>query len=207
MKLRNLALASIVFVLCSVPLFAQPQMASFSADMKTTGHQGEDMTGKFFFSGADHKTRMDMNAHGQNVSVISDAGDKTNPKSTMIMHDRKMYMEMSGSGGMMRQRTPRVQVYDPNNPCASEEGTTCKKVGVETVNGYKCDKWEFSGKSTQTVWIAQDLHFPIKTQHADGSTVEFSNIKTGPQDAALFQPPAGYQKFDMGAMMGGHQQQ
>lgn len=164
------------------------------------------MNGKIFFNGADHKIRMDMQAHGQNVSILADAGNEANPKSTMIMHDRKMYMEMNayGAGPGMRQKAPQVHVYDPNNPCATEEGTTCKKLGVETVNGYVCDKWQFTGKDSQTVWIAQQLHFPIKTQSEDGGTVEFTNIKTGPQDASLFQVPAGYQKFDMGAMMGGH---
>jgi outer membrane lipoprotein-sorting protein len=204
LKLRSLAVSCMLLLLCSLAAIAQPQMQSFSADMKTTGHKGEDMTGKFFFSGPDRHIRMDMATHGQNVSILADAGNATNPKTTMIMHDRRMYMEMNGAGPGMRQKTPQVRVYDPNNPCSVEEGTTCKKVGTETVDGHPCDKWEFTGKDAQTVWIAQDLHFPIKTQHADGSTIEFTNIKPGPQDASVFQVPAGYQKFDMGAMMGGH---
>jgi hypothetical protein len=97
-----------------------------------------------------------------------------------------------------------VRAYDPGNPCAGLDGTTCQKVGTETVNGYPCDKWQLTGKENSTVWISQQYHFPIKSVNADGSSVEFSNIKTGPQDASLFQVPAGYQKMDMGGMMGGH---
>jgi hypothetical protein len=45
---------------------------------------------------------------------------------------------------------------------------------------------------------------PIKTVTADGTVVEFTNFKEGPQEAKLFEIPAGYRKFDIGAMMQGH---
>jgi hypothetical protein len=34
-------------------------------------------------------------------------------------------------------------------------------------------------------------------------TSEFTNIKEGAQDPALFKVPSGYQKMDLGAMGGG----
>src|SRR4051812_33183816 len=180
-------------------------MSSFSADMKMTGKQGMDSTGKMYFSGESKHVRMEMSMHGHNAIIIVDSSNAANPKSTMLMPEQKMYMEMSayGAGPGMKQRSPQVRVYDPTNPCAGLDGTTCKKVGTETVNGYPCDKWEFTGKENQTVWVSQQLHFPIKTVTQDGTTIEFTNIKQGPQDASLFTVPSGYQKMDMGAMMGG----
>lgn len=179
-----------------------PTMPSFSADMKFTG-SGDTGAGKMYFN-SDRHMRMEMDMHGHQAVVIVDNTNPNNPTSKILMPQMMKYMEMSGSGGApgMRQRTPQVHVYDPANPCSTSEGTTCKKVGTETVNGYLCDKWEFTGKENQTVWIAQQLHFPIKTVRQDGTTIEFSNIKQGPQDAGLFQVPAGYTKLDMGAMGG-----
>lgn len=208
MRQRTILLVSLVAVaLCALSAWAQaPQIPSFSADMKMTGHNGEDGTGKVYFN-SDRHMRMEMNAHGHNMVMMVDSSDINNPKSTMLMPEQKMYMEMSGRGPMAKQRGPQVRVYDPNNPCAAMEDTTCKKVGVETVNGYVCDKWEFTGKSAQTVWISQKMHFPIKTVHQDGTTVEFSNIKEGPQDAKLFAVPGDYRKFDPMGMAGGHAQE
>src|SRR5207244_83136 len=99
---------------------------------------------------------------------------------------------------------PDVKTYS-ENPCANEEGVTCKKVGEETVNGRDCDKWEFTSsdpEKNKTSWIDKKMHFPVKMVSKD-STVEFSNIKEGAQDAGHFEVPAGYQKFDPAMMMGG----
>ena len=179
-------------------------MAGFSADMKTTGKQGES-TGKMFFSGASKHIRLEMSMRGHNAIMIVDSSNPANPSTKMLMPDQHMYMEMNayGAGPGMKQRAPQVRAYDSGNPCAGIDGVTCTKVGVETVNGYPCDKWQFSGKENQTVWVSQQLHFPIKTVTQEGTTTEFSNIKQGPQDAGLFTVPPDYKKFDMGAMMGG----
>ncbi len=121
------------------------------------------------------------------------------------MPEQHMYMEhkadeMAGHRpGMM----PSIKPFrDPSNPCANEEGTTCKKVGVEQVNGRTCDHWQITDKNgkVSNVWIDQKLHFPIKTVTED-STWELSNIQEGEPSASLFQIPAGYTKMDMGSMM------
>ncbi len=207
MKPRTLSLLTLIaIVLCAAATWAQPpQFPSLSADMKFTGKDGVSSNGKMFFSGESRHIRMEISARGHNVIMIIDSSNPSNPKSTMLMPDQHMYMEMSayGAGTGMKQRAPQFHAYDPGNPCSALEGTTCKKVGVETVNGYVCDKWELTGKENETLWMSQQVHFPIKTVTSDGSSTEFTNIKQGPQDASLFTVPAGYQKFDMGAMMGG----
>jgi len=207
LKLRTVVLAFLAaFLLGSAAAWAQmPQMPSFSADMKISGN-GEGGTGKMYFN-SDRHMRMEMNMHGHDAVILVDSSNPANPTSKILMPQMMKYMEVSayGAGPGMRQKTPQVHVYDPSNPCSGLEGTTCKKVGVETVAGYVCDKWEFTGKDNQTVWISQQLHFPIKSVQKDGTTVEFSNIKQGPQDASLFVVPAGYTKFDPMGMAGQYQ--
>ena len=50
------------------------------------------------------------------------------------------------------------------------------------------------------MWVDTKLHCVVKTDGAAGS-IELRNIKEGSQPASLFEIPAGYTKFDMGAMM------
>ena len=87
------------------------------------------------------------------------------------------------------------------DPCAGREGATCKKLGTETINGRTCDKWEITEKSgkMETYWMDQKLHFPIKSI-VGGITTQYTNIKEGPQDPALFKVHDGYKKMDMGNM-------
>ncbi len=185
----------------AVSAAAQVMPSPFSADMKMHAKGGDDMSGKFFFAG--QKMRMDMDAHGRTMSTITDLATK---KSFVLMHDQKMYMEQNLNHPMGRgPRMPEIKPYDPANPCANEPGVTCRKIGTEMVNGRSCEKWEFTknGAKESTVWIDQKLHFPIKTVHEDGTSMELTNIKDGAPPASTFDIPAGYQKFDMGNMMRG----
>lgn len=87
-----------------------------------------------------------------------------------------------------------------------------KADGSESVEGFECDKFinTVTTKDGKTAvvrtWEAKALGgMPVKlvSQSADGeATIIFKDIKTGKPDASLFEPPAGYQKYDsMQAMM------
>ncbi|HEX7285549.1 MAG TPA: DUF4412 domain-containing protein [Candidatus Angelobacter sp.] len=196
----------ILALLGMMPAAAQaPQ--PFSADFSgTSGNGNFSMKGKFFVSLP--KMRMDMADSGQRqgggmfggkMSMIVDGDKKT---TTMLMTEQQMYMEFSQDAkSPMNQNMPRFQDLK-GDPCAGREDVTCKKVGTESINGRSCDKWEATKKSGEkdTFWIDQKLHFPIKSQLAGGMVMEFTNIKEGAQDAALFKVPADYQKFDPAAM-------
>jgi outer membrane lipoprotein-sorting protein len=195
---------SIVFAILTACAFAQaPAMPSFSADMTMAGSRMPEPTkGKIFFDKG--SMRMDMTTQRGDVSIIRDNSAKT---SYTLMHERKMYMEMKDGARPMGRgpRPPDVKAYDAANPCAGEEGVTCKKVGDEAMNGRDCEKWEFTStdaSKNKTVWIDKKLHIPVKTVSAD-QTFEFSNIKEGPQDKSHFEVPSDYQKFDPAMMMGG----
>ena len=208
MKQRfSVVLAICVLILLGVPALGQ-MPEPFSADMATTSANGNaNIKGKFFLSLP--KMRMDMTDTGQRqpgpfggkMSMIMDASAKM---GYMLMPEQQMYMEMPlDQSNPFLQRMPSLKNLN-SDPCSfSKEGATCKKLGVEAINGRTCDKWEVTEKSgkKETLWIDQKLHFPIKS--TDGQvTTEFTNIKEGAQDAALFKVPPGYQKFDA-SMMGG----
>ena len=138
---------------------------------------------------------------GHKMNMIVD-GDSN--MAYILMPDAQMYMEfLADAKNPMLQRMPNVQDFK-NDPCAGRQDVLCKKVGTETVNGRSCDKWESTDKTgnKETLWIDQKLHFPIKSQTGGGMTTEFTNIKEGAQDPALFKVPAGYRKFDASAMGG-----
>ncbi|HET9283583.1 MAG TPA: DUF4412 domain-containing protein [Candidatus Angelobacter sp.] len=206
----RLAICTLIFL--AVPAayaFQAPQ--PFSADFSTTSSNGNmHMTGKFYFSLP--KMRMDMADTGQHqnagpfggkMSMIVDGANKT---AYMLMTDQQMYMEFPvDQNNPFSQRMPKFQSF-AGDPCSVNEGSTCKKLGTETLNGRTCDKWEMTEKNgeKETLWIDQKLHFPIKSQSDKGMTSEFTNIKEGAQDAALFKVPAGYRKFDASMMGGQH---
>ena len=100
----------------------------------------------------------------------------------------------------MTQSLPKVQDFlnSGGDPCTGHEGATCKKVGTESIDGRSCDKWEMTekGGKVETFWMDQKLHFPIKLISGDVTAV-YTNIKEGPQDASLFNIPAGFKKLDM----------
>lgn len=80
------------------------------------------------------------------------------------------------------------------------------EIGKETVDGHPCvkNKDVVTDDQGQThefiVWNATDLKkFPVKIEADDNShttTILFKNVKTTKPDAALFNPPAGFKKYD-----------
>lgn len=81
------------------------------------------------------------------------------------------------------------------------------ELGKETVEGHPCVKtknimtFEDGREMEAFVWQATDMKkFPIKTEMTCEQGVHaitvFRNIKMGKPDAALFNPPAGYTKYD-----------
>ena len=205
----RLAVCILLFLAVSAA-FAYQMPQPFSADMSTTSANGNlNMSGKMYISMP--RMRMDMSnvgnakpagPFGGKTSMIVDGTAKT---MYMLMPEQQMYMEFPmDQNSPMTQRMPKFQdMFKGSDPCAGREGATCKKLGTETVNGRSCDKWEVTEKSgkTETLWMDQKLHFPIKVVAGD-ITTQYTNIKEGAQDASLFKIPDGYRKVDMGNMGG-----
>jgi hypothetical protein len=206
MKTPRTLVVAVACLLLGVLAVAQaPHFTPFTADMAMSSTRPQmassDATGKIYV-GNGHM-RMNISNQGHDIAMITDFATKT---VEVLMVQQKMYLEHKA--GQMQGRGPGgnfsqdLHPYDPDNPCANESDTTCKKIGVETVSGRTCDHWEITDKKGRinNLWVDQTLHFPIKATTPD-TTILLSNVIEGEPEASQFQIPADYRKMDMGGMM------
>ncbi len=202
--LRTALPALEVLLLIQLASAQAPHLTPFSADMQVSSTHGDggarDMEGKIYV--ASGHMRMNVETGGHETAIITDFATRT---TDILMPQQHMYMEHKagqtpgrGPGNFAQDLKP----YDPENPCANQPDVTCKKIGVEEVNGRACDHWELTDKrgKVANIWIDQKLYFPIKAV-SQNSTLLLSNIQEGEPDASLFQIPPDFRKFDMGGMM------
>ncbi len=133
--------------------------------------------------------------------------------STVVMDQQHMYMELPAQMANQRLAYNFFRTGDVENACsdwmqmAANKGSSCHKVGSETVNGRSTVKYEGTNSKGETgyFWIDPKLRFPVKWQSKDNKSGELRNIQEGSQPASLFEIPAGYKKFEMPNMgnMGG----
>jgi len=74
-------------------------------------------------------------------------------------------------------------------------------LGIETVNGYRCRKKSIETTMSAmgriittktTVWISEQVDFPMRSRTEDGDVKEIRNIRPGKQPGSLFELPEGY---------------
>ena len=198
---------SVVLLLGSWATAQVPQLTPFSADVQVTSSHmkgsSQEMNGKLYVDR--NHMRIDLTGGPQGGAIM--ITNLTTKTTDTLLPAQHMYMEFNADQMMGRKNgmTPNIKSYpDPNNPCANQEGVTCKNLGVEQVNGRSCVHWQITDKNGKVgnVWIDQTLHFPIKAADND-STWELTNIQEGQPAASMFEVPAGYHKMDMGGMMQG----
>ena len=184
-----------------------PHLTPFSADFTATNNRGgeQEKSGKLYV-GREHMRWENTSGGPGGAGGIMIMNFATHT-SDVLMPEQHMYMEFNADQmqGMRPGMAPKIKpLPDPDNPCANQEGMTCKNLGVEDVNGRSADHWQITNKQGKTgdVWIDRKLHFPIKSVDQD-STWLLSNIKEGEPAADMFDIPIGYQKMDMGQMMQG----
>ena len=168
--------------------------ADFQADM-IQQTQGMEIKGKIYVKGK--KSRVDMNMMGQQTRTISRLDKQT---VWIVQPNQGFYMEMPINPG-----SPELIGDDAE----LKKYASKKKVGSETVNGHKCDKYEIiyhdPNLGKMTTWVSKKLNFPVKIiqKGPQGeSTVEYRNIQTGNVKDSLFELPPGLQKMEMPAMGG-----
>lgn len=200
------AIISAVGLLCCGAAAQVPQLTPFSANFQVTSTRmqgsSQQMSGKIYVD----RNHMRMETSGGPLGDAIMITNLTTKTTDTLMPAQHMYMEFN-AGQMMGRRPgmPNIKSYpDPNDPCANQEGVTCKNLGVEQVGGRSCVHWQITDKNGKVgnVWIDQNLHFPIKVADNDSSW-ELTNIQEGQPAATMFEVPPGYQKMDMGSMMQG----
>jgi hypothetical protein len=185
----------------------------FSADVVNQKSGGMGMTK--IYAGKD-KLRLEMGTMDQTFGPVALILDEVQRKPVALMTERHMYMDYPPmlAGPVISQFW---RVADVNDACPqwkkvseqvkSSKFGTCTKIGSDGVNGRSAVKYKGVSTDGKTgyVWVDTKLHCVVKLEDASGN-MELRNIHEGAQPASLFEIPAGYTKFDMGAMMRQRQQ-
>ncbi len=184
MRFRLLAAACTFFAtaaLAGAPL-PVPRVA-YSAD-RTIESDAGTFTGKVHVSGA--KERAEMNMEGMQSVMIIRGDTRT---GYMLMPAQRMAMTLDYAN---------AREQSPSGPPAD---VTITEEGKETIEGIATRKYKMlmkDGSAGGFVWVSDDgiVMKMDMLQKADGKksriTMTLRNVKVGPQDASLFEVPAGY---------------
>jgi hypothetical protein len=152
-----------------------------------------------YFQQSAMTNRMEQHHEGQH-SVIIMNGDRG--VMWIVMPSQRMYMESPIDGQPFDGAN--VEIPDPDT-------WAMERVGRESVNGIPATKYFVSSDNGQTdrmkghMWVS-DEGIPLRTDLMAGTDriqMELRDLVVGPQPAALFEPPAGFQRLDLGTGMGG----
>jgi len=181
----------------------------FSADV-VTNREGK---GPSKLYSTKDKVRWELGERNAQMGPSALVIDEGQGKSFVLMSQQHMYMDSQPWMTKAPVVTQFWHVADVNDACPqwkkiAEQAQTdknwgsCTKVGSDTVNGRSAVKYE--GVSSQGdksyYWVDTKLKCVIKAESESG-TFELRNIQEAAQPASLFQVPAGFTRFDMGAMM------
>lgn len=203
--LRQIARTSCLIAFLLAASFALAQ-TEFSAEIVDTMKPDNPNHPKVYF--AKDKMRIESgadNPRGMGGVVVVNFTTQT---SMVLMDQRHMYMEMPMQGSGQRITYNFFKTGDAEAACADwlslprNKGSSCRKIGTDTVNGRSTVKYEgtSAGGESNTFWIDPKLRFPVKWTGKNNAG-ELRNIREGSQPSSLFEVPAGYTKFDMGAVM------
>ena len=162
--------------------------AQFQADMMMDG-LGQKVTGRVYVKGELMRQEMDTSM-GKSVTITDGGKDMM----YVLMPEQKMYMEVSNEQLVLAETETIEEKF--------KDEADVHKVGTETIEGYKCDKYEVKYKDPamgeSVMWFSQKLNYPLKgiTKTSEGTlTFTYTNIKEGSVDPGLFIIPPGYKKF------------
>ena len=169
----------------AAPAYAYPKQ--FSADQVITTKDGATLTSKMYMDNG--KMRSEMNQDGmQIVSIVR----PDQQKMYSVLASQKMVMVMP----LDPEKIKRVM------PPGSGGDGKIETVGPDTVDGVAVTKYKMTTGDGKVLflWVDTARQFPVKMASEDGSfTMLWKNFQAGPQDAALFEPPSGYQVVNLPA--------
>ncbi len=184
---------------------------AFSADIEIetamSSDQSMKMPGKMAFDSGKSRFEMNLsNAKGAQMSPQAAQQMKAMGMDQTIMISRPdtktAYMIYPG---LTAYAAMPIRDADASKPASAFKIQTTE-LGKETVDGHPCVKnkaviTDDEGKTHEaTVWNASDLNkFPVKIETTDEgrtTTMLFKNVKTSKPDAALFEPPTDYKRYE-----------
>jgi len=198
MNLSRLAVVAVAgCCLLRLPPLAAQEVAPvemekhYSADLTITTKDGMAIQSKTYMDG--DKMRSDASMNGIDMEFIV---RKDQQKIYQILVADKMITEMPYDADKFAGST--AASFGP-------EGKF-ELIGPETAEGVACTKYKVTSDKTKQVfffWLDAARKVPVEMAAVDGSlTVKWKNFAVGPQDAALFEPPTGYQTMSSPAIPG-----
>lgn len=197
-------------------LFEQHKAFSATADMRITDSNKETMELTFGLAQAPGKVRFDVdlaNTKGPMISpeVVAQmkAVGMDHAISVMRLDKKRLYVIYPGLRSYVDLAMPPDAVQSLTKDLKLERTVE----GKETVGSHPTVKTQITltddkgQKERITAWEATDLkNFPVQAQLFEGGQnilVKFRDVKLTTPDAKLFEPPAGYTKYnDMQSLMG-----
>lgn len=179
-------------IIAMANFYGTAEASEFLADVVMKGGGMSD-DGKVWVKG--HKSRQEIGTAAEKMIVIMDMDQGL---QWTLMPDIKMYM---------KTKIPaKGKGFHPESFVGMQQGpmeAQIKRIGSETVKGYKCDKYLFTFKNkqmgTMTQWFSIKLGYPIKTINKSdmlGEVItELQNIKITNIRDDLFIVPSGYQEM------------
>ena len=154
--------------------------------------------GKVWVKG--QKMRQEMGTGAEKMIMIMDLDQGF---QWTLMPDSKMYMKTKIEA--------KGQGFRPESFVGMQQGpmeAQIKRIGTETLNGYKCDKYLFTFKNkqmgTMTQWFSIKLGYPIKIVNKSdmmGEVItELHNIKKTSVRDDLLIVPSDYQEMALPQM-------
>ncbi|MBL8543337.1 MAG: hypothetical protein JNJ63_05965 [Hyphomonadaceae bacterium] len=164
-------------------LFPDLSHAAYRAEANISGPNGQTMPIVMIRDSG--KMRMEMSTGEGSSVIISNA---QTGESVIIT---------SAMGRTVAMRTSADQFTDPAKDWQAEVATTATRTGSCSVAGENGSEWSHqSGEHANTACVTSDGIILRATQ--DGRTTwETTRVTRGPQDAALFEVPAGVQVMDL----------
>ena len=168
---RLVAAALLTTVMAAAGLArADGASAQFAAEMVRRAPDGQVVGGKMFVG--DARTRMEMSQKGRDLVRIS---DQKRGMEWILFPAEKTYLERSVPAGVGAgaAAAPSAEA----DPCTGMAGLTCRRIGIEDVNGRPAVKWEMSmtdkGQTlTATQWLDVQRGLPLKHVLPNGQAME-----------------------------------
>ena len=163
-------------------------MVEYHVESKEAGPQRPRDVRMYF---TDQGNKMRVEGSGQPGYAVMDRGAG---RMMVVMPEQRMYMEMPLD-------PKRMMGFD------SKDGTFTRH-GTDTVAGYTCNVYDAqTERHSGQVCITDDgvMLRARSNDNNEGGNLEATKVVYGSQQASLFAPPAGYQKFEAASMPHGMQ--
>ena len=156
-----------IFLLQTGAVAAFDVAVEFSAEAVQRAPMNPEYHAKMYVSKEAVRTESTING----ISVVEIVNIEQQSRIFLISKDR-IYVQ---------QQRPGVNATKDiaKNPCANMPGTTCKKLGGETINDRRTEKWEFTvernGQPLRSLhWIDVENRMPVREFYPDGTVTEMS---------------------------------